>query len=312
MVYHGLRGLPDVDVQFLPNPYWMMKSFKNQHPQEIRKIWGKGFTLYGLLDDPKPNFDVEDSDLIIVGLHHTMCNNQRGFYHAVKEMVDKFGKDKVCVVDGSDRTEFSDETAGLCTYFKRELLDDRTTAKPIFFGVPEEKFEWNTTEKKVYDFAPMVPANYCWDNCEHIKSYIYDTEEELYKQYQQSYFAYSCKKGGWATGRQNEIIINRCLPYVTDIESYPKRCLFKYPKELCIQVKKLKGVLPGTVEPYDPQVNTFIGDTRMIKPGDDRGRIDWDTFDLTKYNELVGVFLDYAWNYLTTKALGKYILSETF
>ncbi len=319
MVYHGLSQLPDVHVQQIPpNPV----MFQTCPKEELGKVWGKGMTLYGLLPPPKSNFEVEDSDLIILALHHTACNDQYGFYQAVKGMVDKFGKDKICVIDGSDRTEYSDETANLCKYFKRELLDDRTTALPLFFGVPEEKFTFYTRNtfcdncstnppvKKIYDFSPMVPANYCWEGCEHLSSYVYKTEEEYYLQYQQSYFAYSCKKGGWATGRQNEIIINQCIPYITDLETYPKNCLFRYPKDLCIEAKKMKGVIPGTVNPYNPQVDTYIGDTRQIKPGEARGRIDRDIFDETEYYKLQKEFFNYAWKNLTTKRLAAYIIEE--
>lgn len=315
MVYHGLRSLPDVDVQFLPNPYWMMKSFKNAHPEEIRKIWGKGFTLYGLLDDPKQNFEVEDSDLIIVGLHHTMCNNQQGLYQVVREMVKAFGKEKVCVVDGSDRTEYSDETANLCTYFKRELLDDRTTAKPIFFATPEEQFyptiPDKSESKRKYEFSPIIPANFCW-NSEHTNNYFkFDDEDNYYEHYRQSYFALNCKKGGWQVGRLGEIIANNCLPFFTDLEVMPKNTWHNLPRQILTEVKRIKGVLPNTLKPYNPELDTFIGDTREIGIGSG-GSIDWNDFDVDMYYLIVAELKKFFWKNLTTKALGKYILSEMF
>lgn len=310
MVYHGLAQLPDVNVQFLPEPYWMRKSFKDRNPEQIRRIWGKGYTVYGLMDDPAPGWDIDDSDLVIVGKHHTLHLDRLGLHNAVQDLVNKIGKEKVCVVDGHDGPEFLNETADLCNYFKRELVADDTKALPIFFAVPEEKFHHGPVEKR-HDFAPMVPANYSWENCRHTESYVYDTEDSYYEQYQQSFFGYSCKKAGWATGRQNEIIINKCIPFITDIEICPKYCLFNYPKELCLQAKRLKGVCPGTYGPYSPE-NTYIGDTRNIKCGEDRGFIDWGIFDLTEYNQLQKAFFDYAWQNLTTKALAKYILEMNF
>jgi len=307
MLRHGLAGLNTVKVQQIPeNPF----LFNNCNKDEIRKIWGKGFTLYGLLDPPTSDFPVEDSDLIIIGLHHTGFPHKEQFYHSVKDMVDKFGKNKIVVVDGQDNTDYQEEIASLCKYFKRELTDDRTTARPISFGIPEEKFSWEKVDKK-YDFSPMVPANFSWGDCGHLSTYIYQTEEEYYRQYEESFFAYSCKKGGWATGRGQEIIANNCIPYWTDIEVCPKNCLFQYPKELCIAAKKLKGVCPGTISPYDSSVDTYIGDTRQIKCGDKRGHIDWDVFSLTEYNALQSEIKTYAWKNLTTKSLAKYILEES-
>ncbi len=304
---HGLACLPDVIVQQCPeNPF----MFKNCNKDELKRIWGMGWSTYGLLESA-PTFDIDDSDLFVVTLHHSACMNQRGLYEAVASVVERYGRNKVCVLDGSDRSEYSDDTASLCPYFKRELFDDREIAKPVFFALPEEKFCWENYPEKTHDFSPHIPANWSWEPCEHLKTYIYKEEEEYCRQYQQSYFAYSCRKGGITTSRQNEIIANRCVPYITDLEEYPKNCLFRYPKDLCMEVKRMKGVMPGTTSPFNPDISTFIGDTRNIKPGEERGHIDWNKFDLGEYNRLLGEFMQYAWKYLTTKALAKYILEET-
>lgn len=308
-VYHGFNKLDNVLVQQIPeNPL----MFDNLNKQEKSSLWGMGFTLYGLLPKNEIFFPVEDSDLIILALHHTAHQDLRGFHRATKDLISRFGKKVICI-DGHDFPDFMDETAELCPYFKRELLDDRK-AEPIFFGIPEEKLCLDNLEdlslNKIYDFSPMVPANHCW-NHNHVKSYVYKTEEEYYQQYQQSYFAYSCKKGGYATGRQNEIWANLCLPYITDIESYPSRCLYRYPKDLCQDIKRLKGVLPGTIHPFDPERNTFIGDTRQIKLGEERGRIDWDVFDVSHYDDIVREFYYYGKEFLTTKSLARYLLEKS-
>jgi hypothetical protein len=306
-IRHGLECLPEVVAQQVPeNPF----MFKDCNREQMKRIWGQGWSTYGLLDQPKV-FDIEDSDLIIATLHHTACNNQYGFYKMVEELVRLFGRNKVCAFDGSDRTEYSPETASLCPYFKRELIDDFGIAKPVFFAIPEEKFCWDGYPQKNKDFSPMVPANYCWEPCEHLNTYIYKNEEDYCRQYQESFFAYSCKKGGYTTSRQNEIIANRCIPFITDLEQYPYNCLFRYPKELCLEAKRMKGVIPGTITPYQPEVSTYIGDTRNIKPGEERGYIDWSIFDLDEYNKLLEELMKYAWNNLTTKSLARYILEET-
>ncbi len=307
MLFHGLANLPGVIVQQLPpNPL----MFKDCDVGEKKKVWGKGFTLYGLIDPiiSGEHFPIEETDLFIVGLHHTAHEEKLALHDFCLSIVKAFNTKTICI-DGHDFTDFLPETAKLIPYFKRELLDERTDGIPIFFAIPEEKITDNITPK-IYDFSPMVPANYNW-NHDHVKSYIYNTEEEYYQQYQQSYFAYSCKKGGWATGRQNEIIANGCIPYITDIEACPKNCLFRYPKELCMEAKRLPGVLPGTIKEFNLNITTFIGDTRQIKLGEERGRIDWDKFNVGRYEGLLAEFQTHLRQMLTTKALAKYVLEKS-
>lgn len=308
MMRSGLSELKNVQVQQVPeNPI----MFKDCPESEIRKSWGSGMTLYGLLDRPTYSFPIEDSDLIIIALHWTGFPYVQQFYNYVKHCVDSFPNIKFCVIDGQDNPYYADEIANLCPYFKRELMDDRTTAYPLFFAIPESKFNIPNTPK-VYDFSPMIPANYSWDNgnCEHLKTYIYKTEKEYYLQYRQSYFAYLCKKGGFFTGRTLEVIANGCCPFFTDIEKYPKNIMHNFPKELAIQAKKLKGVYPGTINDYNPEVDTYIGDTRQIKPGDERGYIDWNIFDVQEYFDITEEIRQICQKTMTTKALAKYVLEK--
>ena len=304
-VYHGLRSLPDVQVkQYPPNPL----MFKTCSKEYLERGWGKSFTLYGLLDEETDNFALAESDLIIIPLHHTCVNYQDGLHRLAYDVIRMFNKPTI-IIDGWDQPYYNSDLAKTFPYFKRELYDDDSVAIPIFFGIPKEKFYFGNLNK-LYDFSPMVPANFSWGGV-HTSNYIYKTEEEYYDQYRKSYFGYSCKKGGYATGRQNEIIAQGCLPYITDIEGYPKNCLFRYPKELCIEIKKMKGVYPGTINPFNPSVNTFIGDTRQIKEGEERGCINHDEFDVNLYYDYVDEIQTYAYTNLTTEALAKYVLEKS-
>lgn len=304
-ILHGLSNTEDVKVQQIPKSPIM---YKDSSKEEISKSWGFGFTLYGLLENNQENFDVAESDLIVCPLHHTMCNDQIGYFNFIKEIKEFFKKPTIAV-DGWDQPNYLEETAQLVPYFKRELYNDGKHALPIFFAIPKEKIYQGGLDK-VCDFSPMVPANHSWGGI-HLSNYRYDTEEEYYKQYQKSFFAYSCKKGGWATGRQNEIIANYCIPFITDIEKCPTRCLYRYPKDLCIEAKRMKGVYPGTIHPYNPEMNTFIGDTRQIKEGDERGYINHDELDYDAYWDLVHELHKYLYDNLTTEALAKYILEKS-
>ena len=151
----------------------------------------------------------------------------------------------------------------------------------------------------------------------HQKSYIYEDEDSYYQDYQKSYFAYVCKKAredderaGCVTMSHFEILANGCVPFFTDVEKCPKNALFNYPKELCVRAKKLKGVYPGTKEPYNPQEDTFIGTSKQILPGEDRGYIDFDEFDLNEYNSLRDEFIEYTRLHLTTESMAKYFFDK--
>ena len=73
----------------------------------------------------------------------------------------------------------------------------------------------------------------------------------------------------------------------------------------------MKGVYPGTLQPYNPEVTTYIGDTRQIKEGDERGYINHDEFDLSLYYSYLKELKEYCRLNLTTKALARYVLEKS-
>ena len=94
---------------------------------------------------------------------------------------------------------------------------------PIQFAIPESKIV-NKIPEKSSDFAFLVPGK--------LDTYIYNTESDYYRDYQKSYFALTCKKGGWDCLRHYEILANGCIPYFTDLDQcHPKTMLF-FPKRL--------------------------------------------------------------------------------
>jgi len=310
-LYHGFMSLDDVLFQQYPYPRHMHKGIEKE---ELKKIWGMGYTLYGLLDEAPQAFPVLDSDLIIIPLHHTMVNKNEMFYSYVKGILDQV-KCPVIIVDGWDQPEYSEEIAKLCPYFKRELVDYRTSALPIFFAIPEEKFckdELNSDylSRKIYDFSRMVPANFSWNTQHTVNYYKFGTEEEYYKQYQDSYYAWLCAKGGIFTGRTLEVIANNCCPYFGDIERYPKNTMHNFPKELAIEVKRMKGVYPGTITKFNPHIDTYIGDTRNVKVGIECGYINFDEFDRDEYIRLTNEIKSICKKTMTTKCLARYILEK--
>jgi hypothetical protein len=149
----------------------------------------------------------------------------------------------------------------------------------ITFSIPESKIVDNIPFKKKI-LSELVPGE--------INTYIYNTEETYYQQYQDSFFAITKKKAGWDCMRHYEIIANGCLPYFIDIENCPENTMALLPKDLFIQANHL-------------YLSKFINKTIE--------NLSTNTID--EYNLLVRKFLDHLKNHLTTKNMANYILQKT-
>lgn len=311
MLFHGLRtllGVNCIDVDKMWHMYDNIDMSKKSY------IWGKGFTLYGLL----PDIDIDRNNIIeraksgefdvcIYGIHHTLVQQPELVTSHIQALSEIFPKNRLFVIDGHDRPWYNEEVAAKSTYFKREMYENTRDILPIHFAIPAEKIG-KIQDPKIHHFAPLVPVNHSW-NSEHIKTYIYNDEESYRKDYAQSWFAYTCKKGGWDCLRHYEILANGCIPWFTDIEKCPPNTLFRFPKDLCIKAKKIKGCIPGTTEPYNPNEETYLGTTEKIKLGKDRGSIA-ENFDFGLYYDILEEMRYILRRDLTTEALSQYVLEQ--
>jgi hypothetical protein len=146
----------------------------------------------------------------------------------------------------------------------------------ITFSIPEEKLI-TVIPNKLRMMSLMVPGK--------LETYIYETEEEYYKQYQESCFAITTRKRGVDCLRHYEIIANGCLPVFPNIEQCPAETLSLYPKQLQIECNELYS-------------------ESLIRNLDDQD------FRL-KYDILVGQMITYLREKLTTIKVARYILNES-
>lgn len=316
VLMHGLNQLPDVELDCVPFPHWLYFD-PGRSEDDKRKIWGKGFTMYGNIlknvemKEPKvifEQFEQKYYDLVILGVHHTTNHHPHHNDNIMNTIRTYYSKDKIVTIDGWDWANVNQHLANNSHYFKRELTpENERNCKPIWFGIPRSRIQKKTP--KGHPFAHIVPVNQSW-NSEHIKTYIYNDEQTYFDGYNHSWFAYTCKKAGWDCLRHHEILMCNCLPWFTDIERCPPKTLYKYPKDLCIEVKKMAGVIPGTTVPYDPQKDTYLGTTQLIKLGEERGYIEWDKFSMDDYISLHARFHEHMLKHLTTEAIAKYLLEE--
>ncbi len=74
-------------------------------------------------------------------------------------------------------------------------------------------------------------------------------------------------------------------------------------------MKKLSGVIPHTTCDYNPQIDTYLGSTEMIKIGD-IGHIDRTIFKEDDYYCLQNRFKEHAMKFLTNNKMAQYFLEQ--
>ena len=234
MILHGLKTIYGKDVIDVNQCWYLYKDLKEKNwdrlVPENGKSYGKGFTLYGLLDDlevDRANIDQKiynkEFDLIIYG------SIQR--YQQHLDLVLKcYPRNKIIFIDGQDQTNILWELIDQGLYFKRELIHSDQNIYPINFCIPKEKIYTGEVDKKI-DYATIIPGKK--------ETYIYDNELDYYQGYRDAYFGITCKKGGWDCLRHYEILMNKCIPYFYNIEKCHPLTMTLYPKDLCIEINDL-------------------------------------------------------------------------
>ena len=149
---------------------------------------------------------------------------------------------------------------------------------PITFSIPEEKIVKERPIKRKL-LSSLIPGD--------LRTYIYNTEEDYYNEYKQSFFAKTTKKSGWDCMRHYEIIANGCIPYFPDLHKCPPQTMALLPKELLQEGNKLYQKL--------------------------HRRLDCDMNDeeYAKYEALQTKLVTYMRNHLTTRKMAEYILRKT-
>lgn len=95
---------------------------------------------------------------------------------------------------------------------------------PLSYSIPL-KFVKNTKEiKKTRLFSSLIPGDK--------KTYIYKDEITYNKNYSNSYFSFTYKKGGYDCLRHYEILANNSIPFYIDIDKIPNKTMTTFPKTI--------------------------------------------------------------------------------
>lgn len=314
-LFHGFRKLLGPDLIDIPKNPQMYKS----DYERVKGIFPRhGFSLFNRVEDEK--IDREDIEkkmklnyfkYVICPLHHTNRDNQQVINENIDYLSRYFDPGQIAIIcgdEGPDTNIHFLKDNKKCTLFKIELLDKYKDypIHPISYSIPAEIIV-DSVPEKIQDFAPLIPSIH---GDRHKETYIYTDEEEYFNSYRNSYYGFTCKKGGWDCLRHYEILACGCVPFFTDLEFCPKQTLHNYPKDLVIQAKKLDGLYPKLMHElaYRPE-HSCIGTCRDSLETYGH-QIDHDTFPKDEYLDIANQLLEYTKLRLTTEANASYILSN--
>jgi hypothetical protein len=252
-LFHGLRTLLGGRVVDFPKRDISYRSYPH-----VDRLYGRGFTLYGLLDDEPVDRRLAmdrarngDFDLIV------FADIWRYFGSFVELLPWLEGK-RVAFLDGADYpapypygsafwrvpqwwTLPRAHTRG--TYFKRELtpatvqrryllplpaglverLPFARSLRPIAFSIPEEKIVGSPPPKEKLFGAHVVDPEVA-ERIGAASSYVFEREGDYYRDLQASRFGITVKREGWDSLRHYEIAANGAVPCFRDLDRKPPRC----------------------------------------------------------------------------------------
>jgi hypothetical protein len=244
MVYHGLIDCK-YDVYETAYPSYMLKNYVN-----INSLYGKGFSIFGKLEhQPNVETELEIRDKIVSKFYDVIIY---GSIHRDQSYLDlvisKYSKNEIHIIDGEDHNSIHD-VIQYSTYWKRELVDNKSNANPISFCIPESQLtNDNISKEKI--FGHIIPGN--------SSTYIFDNEQLYYHDYKISYYGITCKKAGWDCMRHYEILANKCIPYFTDIDYCPDRTMINFPKNIIKETNQYAS--KNLVHPNYDEINELLFD----------------------------------------------------
>ncbi|HLX61009.1 MAG TPA: class I SAM-dependent methyltransferase [Planctomycetota bacterium] len=239
-LFHGLRSLLDKDVVDCERMWCMYR--KDVSPSIKQRLYGRGFTLYGLLDE-NPAIDRDDvrDKLKYRYFDYVVYGSIRRSQAFLEDVLQFYPANRIVFVDGEDEQRVIGDLVGKGWYFKRELVLQDQRLTPIQFAIPAEKIRKEVSAKSQL-LATVIPGD--------LSTYIFDDEQKYYDDYGKSYFGMTKKKCGWDCLRHYEIMANACIPWFTDLSECPSQTMTTLPKRELLEwaARKVEGQTDGAIE----------------------------------------------------------------
>lgn len=237
-----LHGLLKLGHNVIDVPYNIVMSKTYNKDNEFR------FSTINVLDQSRENIDrsnieerikAREFDLIVYGA----CHRNLSYLDLSTTY---YKKNEIIFLDGEDETTIYDELVDKGVYFKRELIYNNKSILPIQFSMIDEQINLGSCEKVKFD-SFITPTD--------IKTYIYNNKDDYYRDYQESYFGYTCIKGGVDCMRHYEIIGNKCLPYFPQFQDIHRNTMFKWANDLQLESNHLHENM--NIESYNLLLEDF-------------------------------------------------------
>lgn len=259
-LFHGLRtllGSSCIDITRYDQLY------KNSFLDEKSRLRGNGFSLYGLLEDYNELEKLRSRDFK-KDINHKkdlVVLNDIMIQYGLFEWLIKKGHRKIAILDGADfpyfypyqslrlcisinpKVLFSNLTNAL--YFKREYINDSILfrkpflpmilgfdkknflkkVKKISFSIPEEKIFIVTKENKSKTFnSHIVDSEIAFIESQNSSSYVFENENDYYKDLQKAKFGITTKRRGWDCLRHYELAANGAVLCFKNLNQKPLNC----------------------------------------------------------------------------------------
>ncbi|MGA8153894.1 MAG: hypothetical protein WB952_23285 [Terriglobales bacterium] len=231
MLFHGLRSELGADVVDSERIWYMYAGEFGEGRHDRSKLYGRGFTVYGLLgsDSSVDRTDLERKilakyfDLVVYGSIQR-CSR------FLREVLLAYPPEQILFVDGEDHTAVISQLLGRGIYFKRELSSATAGVWPIQFAIPQERI--GTAPRPKLKLQAFVDPR-------DTRTYIHQNEASYYGDYAESLFGVTMKKAGWDCLRHYEIMANGCVPWFLDLDKCSPTTMVFLPRQELLQAKKL-------------------------------------------------------------------------
>jgi hypothetical protein len=213
-LFHGLRTLGHQVVDS-PKLTYMYDNYPH-----VAQLYGKGFTLYGLLpdvavdrDDIENRIRHHEFDVVVISRVSALCAH-------LDVILQHYAPHELVVLDGEDDCDIRHAWLSRSVYFKRECVSMSPQVHPIHFAIPADKFQ--PPGVKTQPLAHCDPRDR--------RTYVFDREQDYVRDMNASLFGITMKKAGWDCMRHLELVAAGCMPLFLDIDHCPPRTCTHLPK----------------------------------------------------------------------------------
>lgn len=287
-LFHGLQSIDDLYIEVI-NDNWYM--FEGNSAEELGKLYGKGYSISNRVSKEKKHYISSETALDKIRKHgydYIIYGSVFRDKELLDDVVKYYKKNEIAFVDGEDFDYTTTLTLKGIYHIPRDNKWNNEAKELAEHGIYFKReltkkrknlylpISFAIPEENIVEKVPEKKVEQAFIYPGKLETYIYKTEQSYFEGYQESKFGVTFKKAGWDCLRHYEILANGCIPYFPDIKKCPDDTMVNFPKNIIIETNELR----------------------------DSGRM-----NDTAYNYYANWLLEYTRRYLTTKELGKYVIS---